>query len=185
MNQKDLDQKLKKYLAELNRFIFQRPVKFDRVKAELSEHFSFIRFIFKRVLVPIIAIYMLVGLIFHIYVLDSLALSIIAFLYSNFLPDFDMIFKQSNNPKNFWSNEYLVLFFAPIYLFYIFSENVEPPVSKRYRPFHRFRSFFAWGLFLLFLGFIFYRTWLEKFSLLIFGLTGYFTHLLTDESFKF
>ncbi|MBS3051945.1 MAG: hypothetical protein J4428_01050 [Candidatus Aenigmarchaeota archaeon] len=175
-----INKKLKKYVEELNRFVFSYKIPAAKLRSEIAEHFSFIRWVFKRIFLPIALFYIIVGLIFKVWIVDSLFLGFFVFIYSNFLPDIDSVFKI-NAKKDNWYERYLLLFFAPIILFYLFSENSKHLYSSKPKPFHNLSSVVAYGTFLLILGFLFYRNWLEMISLPVFGIVGYLTHLSVDK----
>jgi len=174
---------LKQLVRGINSYITRPKIHFRKVSNEILEHFSFLTWVAKRVFLPIALLYFLIGTIFGVRVIDSLFLGFIIFIYSSFLPDFDFAFKKSNRESP-WYKKYIFLFFAPIYLFYLISEEMKSIYTAKPKPFHDFRMMAAYGLFLLVLGLIFYGNPLEIFSLMIFGVLGYFSHLVTDDYFK-
>jgi len=173
--------KFKKYVREMNKSVFSYKLPALKVQNELGEHFYFIKWVLKRIFLPVAIFYLFSGFVLGVWVIDSLFLGLIIFLYSNFLPDADSIFKVTN-VKSDIKEKHLVLFFAPVYALYLLSENSSRPKSKTAKPFHNLKSMVAYGIFLFAVGFILYRNWLEIASLPMFGVMGYFTHISVDKS---
>ena len=179
-----IERLLKQFVRGINGYITHPKIHFRKTRNEILEHFSFFTWITKRVFLPMALLYFLIGTIFGFRVIDSLFLGFIMFIYSNFLPDLDFVFKKSKSRESVWYRKYLFLFFAPIYLFYLLSEEMRPIYVTKSKPFHNFRMMSAYGLFLIILGLIFYWNPLETFSLFMFGMLGYFSHLVVDGYFK-
>lgn len=171
--------KFKRYASESSRLLFKSRLSALKIRSEIVEHLSFVKWASKRIFLPISFLYIVLGFIFHIRIFDSLFVNFLIFVYSNFLPDLDSVFKK--NSQRFKSyKQYLFLFFAPLYLFYLFSENSKKIYSKAAKPFHNFQSLFAYGLFLSAVGLLFYGNWLEIISIPLFGVFGYAIHLSID-----
>lgn len=155
------------------------------VEKEAVEHFRFFGWTVKRLLLPLSAAYILFGLLGGVNVLGSLTLSMIVFLYSSMLPDVDLIFKTASrrtrgSPRPSKFEKYFVLFFAPLYIYYIIAES-RRVYSTVKRPFHTFHALLSWGAFLCILGIVLYHdSLLKMFSLPLFGMLGFWTHLKVD-----
>ena len=175
---------LRQIVRGINNYVTHPKIHFRKVRNEILEHFSFLTWISKRVFLPIALLYLFIGTIFGFRVIDSLFLGFIIFIYSSFLPDFDFVFKKSKSREAPWHKKYIFLFFALIYLFYLISEEMKPIYTTESKPFHNFKMMAVYCIFLLVLGLIFYGNALEIFSLTIFGMLGYFSHLVTDGYFR-
>jgi hypothetical protein len=123
-------------------------------------------------------------------VIDSLFLSVLIFVYSNFLPDLLSPFRnrkrQSRDEALF--RKYALLFFAPIFIFFLMRDGI--PAFKTAENFHNLKSFGAYSIFLLSIGLLFYGNVpfslgriIEILSPTIFGSIGYLTHLRVDKIF--
>ncbi|MBI2084891.1 MAG: hypothetical protein HYT71_00015 [Candidatus Aenigmarchaeota archaeon] len=159
---------------------------FKKIEDELKEHFSFAAWAFKRLIIPLIIFYLLVGILLETRILAPLLISLLIFLYSNFLPDIGYIVKKTRRKSNEWKwhEKYSLLFFAPIFLYYAIAGRAQPLYSTESRPFHNFKSAIAYGFFLLFVGLILWEELSKALILTSFGLLGFVIHLLVDKNFK-
>jgi len=161
----------------------------DAIKEEMLEHFSFILWTLKRIVLPVSVLYILLGLFHGINVLGSLILSLFIFGYSHLLPDVDLLLKpipEGKKIKQHFHDRYLVLFLAPLYLYYALSENPKPVYSNGTRDFHNLSSLLVYGAFLLLLcSFLYYDSFIKSLGLVAFGMLGYFTHLAVDKKLRF
>ena len=156
---------------------------FGKVEDELKEHFSLLMWSWKKFLLPLIIIYIILGVIFKSYILGSLFLSLLVFFYSNFLPDTDILIKktESNDRESIWYEIYFLLFFAPVFCFYVLKGKADPLYSSRYRPFHNLKTAFVWGVFLLIISSLFWPDdLLKKIMFPLFGIAGFSLHLMVD-----
>jgi len=158
-----------------------KKITFKKFKEEIEEHFSFISWFFNRLLIPATIFYIVLGIVFRINIINSLFFSFLIFIYGNLLPDFDSFFRISNNRKTKQHQKYLLLFFAPFYIYYMIFEKSKPLYSKKPKAFHNIKSMLIYGFFLFVLGFIFYNNFLEPIWLAFFGMFGYFIHLGIDN----
>ncbi len=159
--------------------------KFDKAEEELKEHFDFLAYTFNRIIIPLIAIYVLISLTLDINVFGSLFVCMIIFIYSNFLPDTDFLIKRTENKKqeSLWYERYTLLFFAPILVYYIITGKASPLYSLESRSFHTIKAAIIWGIFLLVIGSIFWPETLKRIMLPLFGMAGFTFHLLVDRGF--
>ena len=67
---------------------------FKKFEEEVKEHFGFIGFMFKRIILPLLILYLILGLIFNLNVFGSIFISLLIFVYSNFLPDLDFLIRK-------------------------------------------------------------------------------------------
>lgn len=160
--------------------------KFKKMEDEIKEHFNFINWMFKRILLPLIVFYVVMGLILNTNVFGSLFISLLMFIYSNFLPDTDFLIKKTKdkNKDSLWYEKYSLLFFAPIIMYYIIAGRARPLYSVEDRYFHNFRTAIVWGIFLFIVGSIFWTDALKRIMLLVFGMLGFIFHLMVDKRFN-
>jgi len=153
---------------------------FKKFEDDIKEHYEFISWMFKRIILPIIVFYVSIGFLFGMSVLGSLVLSLLIFVYSNFLPDADFLIKKSgiSSPLR---ERYMLLFFAPVIIYYVIAGRAKPLYSKEARCFHNFKSMIAYGTFLLLLGIILWPEMLKQAMLPIFGMLGFSFHLIVDK----
>jgi len=176
----------RKFAEYWDRIIFIRMpsyATFKKMNKELVEHFNFLEWAFKRIVLPIIVFYALVGLVFEINLFGSIFLSLLIFFYSNLLPDVDVLFKKTNRKAldSLWYEKYSLLFFAPIIVYYVISGRQRPLYSISNRPFHNFRTVLVYGAFLFVVGSIFWMDALRRAMFPIFGMLGFSFHLIIDR----
>jgi hypothetical protein len=147
------------------------------------EHFSFMVWIFKSIVLPLGVCYLAVGLFYREVVFDSLVWGLSLFVYGNFFPDFDSLFTGRNKRgmKLSWYKKCLLLFFAPVCVFMFYIKKWKIPLSETPKMFHSFKSVMMYGVFLGLLGLLLYDNLIEIASPLIFGLLGYLAHLKVDR----
>ncbi|MFH1106067.1 MAG: hypothetical protein V1731_02555 [Candidatus Aenigmatarchaeota archaeon] len=158
--------------------------KFRKMKAELEEHFNFIGWSAKRIILPLMVFYALAGLFLEINVFGSMFLSLLLFFYSNLLPDVDALFKKakSKNADSLWYEKYSLLFFAPVIMYYIICGRAKPLYAMNERPFHNFKTMLIYGAFLFVVGSIFWSDALRRIMFPLFGMLGFATHLIIDKN---
>lgn len=178
--------KLNEYWDEIIAKAIPSYVEFKKMEDEIKEHFNFIKWMFKRIVLPLILFYVVLGLLLDMNIFGSLFISMIIFLYSNFLPDIDFLIKKTKDEKedSLWYEKYLLLFFAPIIMYYIIAGRARPLYSIKERCFHNFNSAVIWGIFLFIVGSIFWSETLNRVMFPIFGVTGFVFHLLVDMKFR-
>jgi len=160
---------------------------FGKVKDELTEHFFLLRIMWKRFLLPLVVFYLIMSYIFDVYILGSLFLSLLIFVYSNFLPDLDIFVKKPDGTEreSLWYEKYFLLLFSPIFVYYVFTGEAHPIYSSEHRPFHNIKSIIIWGLFLYFIGSIFWPdVELKRIMFSVFGIAGFVFHLMVDGIIK-
>ena len=183
--------KTKKRLSRYWDRIFLRAippyVRFEKVEKELEEHFNFLKWMFKRVVLPLILFYVVMSLVFNMNVFGSLFISFIIFIYSNFLPDVDFLIKRTiqKNRDSLWYEKYFLLFFAPVVIYYVIRGRAKPLYSLEDRCFHNFRTVLVYGFFLLIVGSIFWPETLKRVMLPLFGMMGFIFHLIVDGTYAF
>ncbi len=161
---------------------------FHKVEDEIREHYSLLAWLWKSFLLPLIALYFILGIVFHNHILGSLFLSLLVFFYSNFLPDADILVNrpQDNERESLWYELYFLLFLTPIFLFYVMKGRANPLYTIKPRPFHNFSSVIAWGIFLLIISSLFWPDdTLKKLMLPLFGMAGFSFHLMVDGVLNF
>lgn len=154
----------------------------EKVLDEAGEHFGWVRWVARRLLLPLVVIYVAAGFLTGTHVLPPLFFALALFLYSNFLPDFDVLINYVRNPRmaSPWQRKYYLLCFAPVYVYYLISEDAERIYSVVRKPFHRRKAMLAYGAFLLFFGILLFGNLVQAAALPIFGMLGYALHLLVD-----
>ncbi len=153
------------------------------VRRVALKHFSFMVWMFKKIVLPLGFCYLLVGLFYQEAVLDSLLWGIMLFVYGNFFPDFDSLFMGRKNRvmKLSWHKKCLLLCFAPLCILMFSMGKWKIPLLETPKIFHSFKSVTIYCVFLSLLGFLFYGNLIEITSPLIFGLLGYLAHLKVDK----
>ena len=160
--------------------------KFDLIEDEVKTHFSFVKWMFKRIVMPLIVFYVVLGLIFNMNVFGSLLVTLIIFIYSNFIPDIDFLITRTKNKnkESLWYERYFLLFFAPLIVYYILEGRAKPLYSKERKCFHNFKTVVVYGIFLFIVGSILWDDALKIVMLPVFGMLGFIFHLLVDKKFK-
>ncbi len=156
---------------------------FHKVEDELKEHYALLVWSWKRFLLPLVLLYIVLGLVFKSYILAPLFISLLVFFYSNFLPDVDILVNkpQNNERESLWYELYFPLCFAPIFLYYVMTGKANPLYSNKNRPFHNVYTIFVWGFFLLIISSLFWPDdLLKKIMLPLFGMAGFSLHLMID-----
>ena len=157
----------------------------EKLLSEIFEHSRALLWALKMVFLPLAVFYFVLGLFLNEYVVGSIFLSLIIFLYSNFLPDTDTFVSAdflksaaSKPVKKF--EKYKLLIIAPVYIYYVLSEKIVPVKFNEIKPFHNLRCLIAWSIFLLFIGIILHASLFKAFFIMLFAASGYFTHLFID-----
>lgn len=161
---------------------------FEKVSDELKEHYDFLVMMWKDFLLPIVVFYFIMGIVLDKHILGPLFLSFLVFIYSNLLPDSDIFiqFPKEKERESLWYEQYFLLFFVPIYFYYIIKNRANPIFSKVMRPFHNVKTIFIWGAFLLFVGYLFWPdSLLNQIMFSLFGMVGFAFHLAVDGIIKF
>jgi len=161
----------------------------EAIREEMLEHFSFIIWTLKRIILPVSVLYVILGLVSGVNVLGSLIVSLFIFGYSHLLPDVDLLLKplpKGKTVKQRIHDKYLVLWLAPLYIYHNLSENPRPVYSDGTRDFHNVRSLLAYGAFLLLIGtLVYYDSFIKSLGIVAFGMLGYLTHLIVDRKVRF
>ncbi len=159
---------------------------FAKIHGELKEHFTFAGWAFKRIIIPLIVFYFVMGFVLDTRIFASLFISLLIFIYSSFLPDVGYIVKKTKDRRKEWkwNEKYALLFFAPVFLYYVIAGRAKPLFSSEDRPYHKFGIAFVYGAFLFVVGMLFWDELLKAVMLSIFGFLGFAIHLLVDKNFK-
>jgi len=157
---------------------------FFRMKEETSEHLHMLFKILKYVILPASLLYIFIGFfLLRENTLDSMALGILVFIYSNFLPDLPSAFRNKKGDAKtgslHWFKKYALLLLAPIFIWLLFSDI--GIVWKTTDTFHNFRSLIIFEAFLALLGFIAFGGLIEPLSFSFYGVMGYLAHLKVDK----
>jgi hypothetical protein len=173
-------ERLKEYWDEVVLKRIPPHAQFHKVEDELTEHYTLLLWTWERFLLPLIAIYLILGIFFHIHILASLFISLLFFIYSNFIPDADILVTkiEGEERESLWYELYFLLCFAPISLYYMIQGKAAPLYSRTYRPFHNIRTVFVWGAFLFLISSLFWPDdLLKRVMLPFFGMAGFSFHL--------
>jgi hypothetical protein len=162
------------------------------MKEETLEHVHSATRIFKWIVLPASLIYIFTDFyFFKENALDSALWGMLLFFYSNFLPDLPSIYrKKKKNTKMAedlkWYKKYALFLFAPLLIWILFSGT--RLTWKTTETFHNFKSLTIYGTFLLLLGFLGFVNFpisigsmTEIFSIPLYGIIGYLTHLKVDK----
>lgn len=168
---------------------FKKLVKktFRKLESEVMEHNTLMKWVALRVLLPLIVFYVVVELLFfNTYIIGSIFLGALFFVYSNFLPDLDsLITVTTRAPPSSLSEKYALLFFAPVLVYYAVSGEAKPIYSRKPKEFHSVKALIAYTIFLLVLGFLFWPNSPLRMTMLpLFGGLGYLAHLVVDGCVK-
>jgi hypothetical protein len=161
------------------------------MKEETAEHVHSAAKVFNFVVLPASILYVILN--FYFLGENSVAPAlwgILVFFYSNFLPDLPSIYRKKGNSSAYedppWYKKYFLLLFAPIVIWVLFS-GVRLK-WKTVETFHNFKSLSVYGAFLLIIGFFAFVRFpvsvgnmTEIFSLPLYGVAGYLTHLKVDK----
>ncbi|MCU0642015.1 MAG: hypothetical protein MUF61_00330 [archaeon] len=178
--------KIARYWDNLIASSIPRPHKYHHVESEVLEHFDFVKWAFKRIVIPLICFYVLMSLVFDINIFGSLFVSLLLFIYSNFLPDTDFLIKKTNskNKESLWYDRYLLLFFAPVLVYYIIAGRARPLYAYDDRCFHNLITMLIYGIFLFVIATIFWPETLNRVMFPLFGMLGFLLHLIVDGRIK-
>jgi len=162
-----------------------------RMEEETLEHVHSSIRVFKRLVLPLSLIYVCADFYFFgENALDSMLWGMLAFIYSNFLPDLPFIYRRKQNNGETadlpWYKKYTLLLLAPLLIWILFSGiRLE---WKTNETFHNFKSLTVYGIFLLILGFFGFIRFpisigniIKVLSFPIYGAIGYLTHLKVDK----
>lgn len=160
---------------------------FTKVHDEVKEHYFLIALTWKRVILPLVVFYVVMSFVFDTYIAGSLFLSLLIFIYGNFIPDSDIFIKTTGEEKeSLWYEKYFILCFAPVFLYYILKGEASPVYSREQRPFHNLRAVFIWTVFLYIIGSLFWPDiLLKRIMFAVFGSAGFLFHLSVDGVIKF
>jgi hypothetical protein len=153
---------------------------FDKVTGEFDEHRGLLVWVAKRVLLPVCLFYVVVGLLLGRNFLGPLFAGLLVFVYSNFLPDLDSLIKVSERNPSPWHEKYLLLLFAPVFVYYAVSGNARVIHCREPKVFHSLKSLAAYSAFMAVAGFFFWESPLGWSVLPVFAGLGYATHLAVD-----
>jgi len=157
----------------------------DKVIEEFSEHFAFVKWSLKRIVLPLAVFYIVAGFFFQEHVLGALVTALLVFFYSNFLPDLDAFFRQGQGGKKAnWLEKRIALFFAPLAIYYILSEKKRPLELESQKPFHNRRALIEYSIFLFAFGLLIYFSALKAFFFALFGFLGFLIHLIVDKRIR-
>ena len=163
-------------------------VSFKTLEREIIEHSAFMKWIVRYVLLPVSIFYVILGVFFEVNVLASLFIGFFVFLYSNFLPDFDSLLTPNTEPEKTRKSsveKFGLLFFGPVFVYYLLSGRAQPIYCQRKKEFHSFKYLLAFCVFLFLVGLLFWGNSVKVLSLPFFGGLGYATHLFVDGYMKF
>jgi hypothetical protein len=153
-----------------------------KIIEEIQEHFGFLKWSAKRILIPLAVLYLIMGIVFQEQVIGSLVFASIIFFYTNFLPDMDSFFPhgKKDSKKAGRIERRLALFFAPFVIYYMLSRKQKPLDLGQNKAFHNKRALIELTIFLFILGLILYFSLLKASFLALFGALGFLTHLTVD-----
>lgn len=159
---------------------------FEKFSGEVSEHGQMLKWVASRILLPFSIFYIIIGFWLKQNIFDSLFLGLIIFIYSNFLPDLDSLIRvtKHKNKLSAWYDKYILLFFAPVFIYYAVSGRAKPIYSLRQKEFHTLKAFAAYMGFIIIVSAIFWGNNLERIAFLLFTALGYTTHLVVDGYIK-
>ncbi|MFH0890098.1 MAG: hypothetical protein V1836_03065 [Candidatus Aenigmatarchaeota archaeon] len=159
---------------------------FGKIEDEIKEHLGFLNWTAKRIVLPLAVFYLLMSFVLQTRILGSLFLSLLVFLYSNFLPDVGYLVKKTKKKRDDWGwqEKYSLLFFAPVVLYYVIAGRAKPLYSVEDKPFHNAKTVLVYGLFLLALGYVLWGELIKAAMLATFGMLGFCVHLLVDRKFR-
>lgn len=167
----------------LNGKVFPKHASFDKIAEEVLEHSQVIWVVVKRIVFPAVLAYILLAFLYEVNIFATLFLFAIFFIYSNFLPDFDALFKytkEKGDAKEYM--HYLVLFFGPLFIYDMaFGSKKRIYTNKKGRLFHNINSMIYYGIFMFIVGLVLYGSILEPLFLSFFGVLGFFTHIAVDD----
>jgi uncharacterized membrane protein YjjP (DUF1212 family) len=158
----------------------------QKIIDEIAEHFNFLKWNMKRVVLPLIIFYIIAGLFLEEYVMGAAFTALIAFFYTNFLPDMDAFFSHNHKEKARkanWFEKRIVLFLAPLVIYYTLSRKIKPLYIGS-QAFHNKRALMEFSVFLFVFGLTIYFSALKAFFLMLFGFLGFLTHLIVDKNLK-
>lgn len=159
-----------------------------RMEEETLEHTRFLVKVFKWIILPASAAFVLIEYFFFgENALDSMLWGVLIFFYSNFLPDLPSVYRQKSEGEDVKGyKKYAILLFAPLLIWFLFS-GMELK-WKTSETFHNLKSLSVYGMFLFAVGFLAFIKFplsfgrvIEIFSFPFYGVAGYLTHLKVDK----
>jgi hypothetical protein len=157
-------------------------VSIEKVWSEMKEHIPFAFWIFKRIIIPTIPILIIANFLLKVELLPIILVSIIPFLYGNFLPDFDSLMKYSKTKSSSLSRKLFLLLFGPVYIYYFVFEKSEQIYTKKKKEFHSLKYLLLYFLFLFVLSFLIFSSddLYKHIVFSVLGSLGYAIHLFID-----
>jgi len=154
----------------------------EKLIEELRDHTNFLKWCFKRFLVPLMGLIMILSLIWNVNLVGLIFFSTITFFYGGFLPDMDILVRKTDNPleESLWYEKYTYLFLAPIVLYYTLIGRAKPIYSIKSKCFHNIESALIYGLLIFVVSCIFWHEFWMRITPSITGFIGYLTHLIVD-----
>ena len=178
------------FFRSLNRMVNSK-LRVWYMKKETSEHFHLLTKVFKWIILPTSLFYAYTVIYyFGKNPFNSLVWNILVFLYSNFLPDLPSAYINRKNNSETGRiqgyKKYALLLLAPIFVWLLFS-GIRLK-WKTTETFHNFKSSAIYTVFLVACGFFIFGEFPmsignipKVFSLPLYGLVGYLTHLKVDK----
>lgn len=173
------------YHKKIKRF-FGKHAKPEKIIEEVSEHLALYKRAILYVLGPLVFFYIGMGIFVGEYSGGAALFALFISFYSSFLPEADLMLASGGSLARRGRGakpheKYLVLFFAPLYLYLVATKKMQPLFSNEFKPFHRLRALIAYFIFLFALGMILYFSFFKATFFALFGAIGYATHLFVDK----
>jgi len=157
---------------------------FETVEREFFEHGGFVSWFARYIVFPFAIFYVVLGVLLGQNVLASLFISLLVFLYSNFVPDLDTLLTPTKDASRVRSTRFerlALLFFGPLTIYYLLSKEARPVFAGKPKEFHQLGYLLLYCLFLFLVGLVFWPpNNIRSASLAVFGGLGYASHLFVD-----
>lgn len=158
----------------------------EKIIREVSEHLGHYKQVILYILFPLTFFYLGMGIFIGQYSGGAAVFALLVSFYASFLPEADLLLA----PKTFLTKKgraakthekYLVLMFAPLYLYLVAMKKVTPVFTEECKPFHTMRAFLVFSIFIFCIGVVLYASFFKAIFLAVFGAVGYLTHLFVDK----
>ena len=169
------------YYKKIKKFLVPH-AKPEKIIEEISEHLALYKQMILYVLGPLVFFYLGAGIFVGEYSGGAALFALFISFYSSFLPEADLMLRPRGGRRVAKTyQKYLVLFFAPFYLYLVATKKTQPFFLNEHKPFHRAKALFAYSIFLLVFGMILYASLFKASFFALFGAIGYATHLFVDK----
>ena len=158
----------------------------EKIIEEISEHLALYKQVIFYVLGPLLFFYIGMGIFVGEYSGGAALFALFISFYSSFLPESDLMLAPQGHLARKGRvakphEKYLVLVFAPLYIYLVATKKIVPVFVEGHKPFHSVRALIIFSLFLFCIGMLLYISFFKAIFFALFGTIGYAMHLFVDK----